>query len=521
MYVFLSLQNGREEFDLHHFPYLQMKRRGFRPNHRTYTVLLSGLSRIKNWEQYGVQFKNAQALWQSFLRYIEQLKQIDPQHNEITSGPAAFYISILAANKEYNTMFDVLNDLDEEGPFSPTEFVYSKIFQGIAYRTQLVPGDEENVAYRNASDAKLLWKDLTKRAVKNPELVSSHILLYFLKTLMKGRPTDHLYAFDIIHDYLGLSKPGERAPPKRVEVACMTLDVVLLLCLITQKYRLCIHYVQQIIDEAIANDRIPVLDHGHMGKVLQSYASMTIAGSVGESDRAVETLEWMHKYHALGWDVQPQPNTYWWGLMSCWRGGDWASAVRITELMTGCHAEDFLDDAKTSSPRLDGRTEGRMLVPVSRDMSCLLRAALASGEVANMRQCLRMATFFGEMRSPNGTRYMDVYLAQGRLFDGIPTSVVSKQEPFYSTKAASTLANVVTRVLEGTDPVADTPEMKTWRSLRARAKRILRESPKPEIKIPDSEIELLGSAGGLEATERFVDYDLATRSQGTSRTTRR
>jgi len=500
-----------------------MKRRGFQPNFRTYNVLLSGLSRIKNWEEHSVQFKNAHALWQGFLQRIQSLKKYNPEHKEINPNPAAFYISILAANKDYNAMFDVLNDLDEEGQFSPTEFIYTKIFQGIVHRTQLAPGDKENVAYRNASDAKLLWKDLTKRTAEHPELVSGPVIMYFLRALMKGRPADQLFAFDVIHDYLGLSKPGEEVQPRRVEVVPVTLDTVLSLCLATQKHRLCIHYVQQIIDEAVASDRKPVLDHRHMERVLQSYAAMTIAGSVGESDRAVETIEWMHQYHALGWDVKPRSSTYGWGLMSCWRGGDWASAARITELMTGCHAEDFVDGAETlSSPRSDHRTRSQMTVPDARDMSCLLRAALASGEVANMRQCLRMATFFGELRSSSGTRYMDVYLAQCRLFEDVPKSTISKrEEPFYSTKVASTLANVLTRVLEGTDPAEDTPEMKTWRGLKARVKRVLRESTKPEAEIPDAELEPLGSAGGLEATERFVDYDLATRSQKPGRTTRR
>lgn len=501
-----------------------MKKRGIQPSVRTYHVLLSGLSRIENWGGYGVQFKNAKALWQGFLQRIESLKKINPTNDEIKSDPAGFYVSILAANKDYNAMFDVLNDLDEEGPFSPTEFTYSRMLQSLVYRTQLAPGDTENVAYRNASDAKLLWKHLTKRAANNPELVSDRVVMYFIKALVKGRPTDQLYAFDISHDYLGLSKPGEEAPPKRIEVSPMTLDAVLLLCLMTHKHRLCIHYVQQIIDEAIANDRIPIIDRGHMEKVLRSYAAMTIAGSVGESDRAVETIEWMHKYHALGWNVKPEASTYGWALTSCWRGGDWASAARIAELMTGCHAEDFVDDPKTSSPRVDRRTRGQMLVPDARDMSCLLRAASASGEVANMRQCLRMATFFGKLRSSSGTKYMDVYLAHGQLSGAVPESTIPKRdEPFYATKVTSALADVLTRVLGGTDPAADTPEMKTWRKLRVRAKKTLvpRGSTEPGVKTPDSELQPLGGAGSLAAVERFVDYDLATRSQKTGRTVRR
>ena len=100
---------------------------------------------------------------------------------------------ILAANKEYNVMFDVLNALDEEGPFSPTEFIYTRFFNAITYRPQLTPGDKEKVAYRNASDAKLVWKDLTKRAVKDPKLMSNRNIQYFLKAVMEGRPVDQLY----------------------------------------------------------------------------------------------------------------------------------------------------------------------------------------------------------------------------------------------------------------------------------------------------------------------------------------
>ena len=516
------LRPGLGEFNSRCLVYLQMKRRGFKPNVRTYEVLLNGLSRIENWEEHTNQFKNAQALWRGFLQLIEQLKQTNPKHKEITSNPAAFYIFILSANKEYNALFDVLNDLDEEGPFAPSEFIYTKIFQAITYRTQLTPGDKEKVAYRNASDAKLLWKDLTKRAVKNPTLISNHIVLYFLKALMKGRPADQLYAFDFVRDYLGLSKPGEEAPPRRIELTSMTLDAVLLLCLTSHKYRLCIHYVQQLIDEAIASGGECVVDFRHLDRVLASYASMTMAGSVGESDRAVETIEWMHQYRALGWNVQPQASTYGWGLMACWRGGDWASAARIAELMTGCHAEDFVDDSPNmTSPRLDDRSEGLRYVPDVRDMSCLLRAASASGEVTNMRQCLRMATFFGGLRASNSTKSMDAYLDQDMSTKDLAnTPATVRGGSFYLAKVASALADVLKRVLEGTDPATDTPEMKAWRGLKAEARKILRESAKPDVETPGSELQPLGSAEGLEATERFVDFDLAKRSQKFAKITR-
>jgi len=96
--------------------------------------------------------------------------------------------------------------------------------------------------------------------------------------------------------------------------------------------------------------------------------------------------------------------------------------------MTGRYTEDFVDGAKTSSsPRLDHRKPGRMVVPDARDTSYLLRAALASGEVANMRECPGMATF-SELRSPSGIKYMGVYLAQGQLFEDAPNTTASSEK---------------------------------------------------------------------------------------------
>ena len=70
-------------------------------------------------------------------------------------------------------------------------------------------------------------------------------------------------------DYLGLPTPGEEAPQGQAEITTMTLYAVLLSFLDMQKHRLRIQYVQQG----------------------SSHTATTIAGSVSESDRAVETIE--------------------------------------------------------------------------------------------------------------------------------------------------------------------------------------------------------------------------------------
>ena len=391
----------------------------------------------------------------------------DYDQNAYASSLAGFYVTILIRNNESNAAFDVLRLFGEGGPFRPTEYVYARLFQAICNRKQLGPGDEERVEYRNASDVRLVWKDLLKRAVETPGLVSTYGLFYSLHVLAKGRPGDRWYAFDLIRNHLGLAEPGERTLPRQANLNPVTLNAVLLLCLITRKYHLCIHYVLQLTDEAVAENNKSIIDTGHMEKVLQSYASLVAAQSVGESDRAVKTLEWMHEYSALGWNVEPSATAYGWGLMACWKGGHWANAVRIVELMTGCHAEDFIDSPQCSPPRLDERSKGRMIVPNARDMSCLLRAALASGEVANMRQCLRMGAFFGDLRS-RGMASMEIYLTGG---DHSDSAAAKKENQYYVTQVAWELVKVLRCVLKEGDSGANASEMGKWRKLRGVARK--------------------------------------------------
>jgi len=109
---------------------------------------------------------------------------------------------------------------------------------------------------------------------------------------------------------------------------------------------------------------------------------MAAAGSFSESSQAVAIIEWMHKRAASGWNaekIMPWPGTYTWALMTCWRGGDWTSTTRILELMSGYNSKDFLDDNRGKQPTRDGRSDNRSYTPDARGMSCVVRAAVASG----------------------------------------------------------------------------------------------------------------------------------------------
>jgi len=106
---------------------------------------------------------------------------------------------------------------------------------------------------------------------------------------------------------------------------------------------------------------------------------------------------------------------------------------------------------------------------------------------------------------------MKQYLGDAHFFK--PIAVREKQNTeFYGPKMVSALKELLDAVLEDSKKDSEDEETKTWRTLRARAKRILREIPRLNVITPDIEAELLGSATGLAATADFVEYDMAKRT---------
>jgi hypothetical protein len=474
------------------------------------------MARIGDFSSMTLQLENAHSVYNAFVKHIEAVKEIDLNHNEIRTEPVAFYLRILGHAGEYNKLFEVFNSLDESGRFSAGEFIYSKMFTAIAERKTLSPGDKEVVSYRNASDAKLLWKKMMTVYERDPSVLTTQVTTGFLKAVSRGRPSDHLFAYDIIRDNLGLAKPGEIAPPPRIELNGLCLDLIISLCLFTQKYRLCIHYYRQVIARPPIPGKRSIIDFGNMEKILLANAQMTLAGSFSESSQAVELIEWMHEQVAAGESrevMQPRLNTYTWALMACWRGGDWASTTRIVELMSGCHAEDFTDQNKGKCPTLDARSKGLNIKPDNRAMSCVVRAALASGDLHNMRQCLRMLSFF---RESAGESLVEDYLGESAIRHADRLKHLKTE--YYDIKFLSTLKELLGEVLADPDMDNLSSEEKTWRALLQETKRIIRHSPKPKQVTPLVEQEPLGSASRLAATAAFVEYEMAARTTKSSST---
>jgi len=118
---------------------------------------------------------------------------------------------------------------------------------------------------------------------------------------------------------------------------------------------------------------------------------------------------------------------------------------------------------------------------------------LATGSLANMRQCLRLVGFMGAS---------DLF----RDEDSLPTRkfVLNQREQklktFYELKLASALKEAVDRVLD--DSVEEIPPLQAreWQTLKAAAEKVLRR-PKGVLETPELELP----------TDEFIGYEVAAR----------
>ncbi|KAI1796320.1 hypothetical protein LXA43DRAFT_880376 [Ganoderma leucocontextum] len=507
-------QAGRAgRFQLAYQLYIDMKRRGIKPILRTFTSLMAAFLRVPSWEDRTKILQNVHKTYDNFLEYIELVKGHNPDSPEYSIAPINAYLSILARAGQQQRMFDVYNSLDS-GPLAPTNITYTVVLGALGHSSMATPGDTpaaRAVRERNASDARLVWRQLTKRLEEDGAAVQvdAHLVANFIQALALGRPADQVVAFDVLREYVGLAKPGESAPVATVELTGALLSDVLWLCNAAKKHRLCVHFVQQLIDQ-----ESPVLDRGHMDHVLAAYGSLAATGSTTEAARALEMLEWMIEQEVAssrGHVIRPGLSTYTLVLVACWRAKDWESTMRTFELMTGYRAVDFADGA-TDAPQQTLRTRGKNLLPDAAAASCIARAALATGDEAAMRQCLRIA------HRLNLAKYLS---GADEEATAEPTRVAprfKKDTTFYVHKMASALVGIVEVLVpnrtEGSPRLG--PEERNFVAIRlaARSFLIAQRHQRPGA-TPALEEQLLGSEQSLSAIDDEVQWERISRGQKT------
>ncbi|KAF5388306.1 hypothetical protein D9615_000407 [Tricholomella constricta] len=442
-----------KRFNLGYQLYTDMKRRGFSPTARTFQTMFTGLSKIENWASHTKQLDNAHSIYDAFQRYMTSVKKHDPDGAELTSRPLTGYIKILGDNGLYQEVFDIYYALPSEGPAAPNELVYTAMFQALASTPSNSPLE---LHHQNADNAKLLWTQMQKSLKKSPTFtVDTYVATSAIAALSRGRASEVELAFTIVREYYGLRAPGDPSSQGSLPLSQQSLDIILKLCNTSKKYALCADFFQQVKRRPEALGGVDLLDHGHLNEVLKARIA---SPDVGAAYSCLETLEWMLRQEIVGrngFRIRPTTVSYNLVMTACWRDGDWRSAARVFDLMTGYHSHDFMDGSVSKVPRRDERGAGRNLDPPAETLSSLMRTALTSRDSANVRQCLRIVDF----------------LQVDRLFasDKTESNVMSKTRAFFTIKLAAAVVEAVQFIggqgNRGTPP----PDIARWRRLASAA----------------------------------------------------
>lgn len=466
--------------------------------------MLRGYCQIEDWTTYTQQLENTHKLWAEYMELVETYKAQGNDPNEVYTSPLSSYITILGKAGQWQRFFDVYNSLSLDEPPSPDAFTYSAVLEALNWRKQLPGFTDAQVIQQNASDAKLIWKQVVKASAKLGFEIDSHLVRSIIRPLSYGGPSDRLFAFDVIREHLGLSPPGEPPIKAKVQLNHFLLEPVLNLCVRAQKPALCLHYMQQFMETAPG-----AVTTSHCDIALYANAMQAAKGSLSESTRALEIVDWMLTQDALAatspsaradnLTLSPRTKTLRLALVPCWRGRDWETAARIFQRLTHYDMGRFADGAREVKPGDNARLKGKSVEANAGAMSLLARTAFVSGEVANMRQCLRLIEHMGAttLEWKDGEDQHD-------------------KEALYNhttyAQAVVDLANTALKAKEAEEYTSTAQEKERWKALKETARHQLSQHPKwRSVSPPTLEASSLGSVRGMTAMEAHVDFKMTHR----------
>lgn len=504
----------------------QMKRRGFTADLRLYSVIMSGLVTIKDWGPYGKLLQQVGQLHSNYLEYANIIKKTDPESSELSTLPTRGYIRILGRAGKHEEMWDVLHFMEETGPLPPDLITYHLVLEALGHRPMLRLSREAQTALgaKCASQGKLIWRQILKYVENNPSAqLDSYTVSAMLNVLARGTPTDALLAADVIRDFMGLAKPGETPKPAIVQLESFTFQRILELGIYARKYRLTVHYFDQVVETQPA-----LIDSGHVEVVLRAHASLaTLNSDDYEAPRALDKLLWLLKEWAVAGHskrLEPRPEHFDLVLCCCYRTASWSVATHTFEILTGYRAADFADDAAAARieqpyPPRDPPSK-RTHHPDPAFLSHFVRTALHTGDLAIVRQCLRIVQcVHRRWELPEDFKNLDPE-ANSRF------NVINNMR-FYTMRLASDVITLIDAAVPK-DAVRDgySDEEKRWLRLRKTAVAIFQEGL--HLKRPSTPFlveNLLGqrddvlsfTEGGTAPVERQTYSDVEDDSDSTER----
>jgi pentatricopeptide repeat protein len=407
-----------------------MKRRGFSPTTRTFQTFFNGLSRIEDWSTHSKQLTNARSLYDAYQRHISSVKKFDPGNSELLIDPLAGYIRILGNAGRYQEVFDIYYAMDQEGPLSPNQFIFTAMFHAIvAAKNNVSEG-----AAKVAADARLLWNQMNKASTRSPGFtIDSFSVVAALNALSGGNQADHDLAFQITTKYFGLIPDQPKSEHGILPLRPESFAAILKLCNQTKRHELCSQFLQQVRSRQEDAGGVSIIDRLHIEEVLRG--GLALGGS-NLAYRALQTLEWMLRQEIIGANgpkIRPALSTYNIVVQACRCHGDWRSATRTFDLMTGYHSHDFMDGSVAETPRQDKRGPGRSFPPNAEFMSRMVQTALTTKNHANIRQSLRMVDYLG---------FENILNVQGAGESKNATKIL-KNKAFFGSKFSSAISEAV------------------------------------------------------------------------------
>ncbi|KAE9410504.1 hypothetical protein BT96DRAFT_961898 [Gymnopus androsaceus JB14] len=383
-----------ERYRLGHDLYIDMKRRGHRPNTRTFQTLMNGLSRIEDWDSHTKQLAHSHSIY--------ELSGHDPSSAELSVAPIAAYVKILGSAGLHQQIFDVFYSLDTEGRLAPDRFLFTAMFQALAVK----PYTDSDNFVQNAASAKLLWNLMLKASRRTNFSIDGFLVSSAIIALSRGRDADQEFALGLVAEHFGLvafDAVDEPASPKKEEKGSIPLEpqsfaAVLTLCRNSAKPIHAINFFAAVLKRPESQGGPSIIDRAHVEQVLQSFLAAEIPAS---SQKALELVEWMlaqeiKSSSSVAAKIRPTHSTF--NLIIsqiCRAENDWRVAAKVFDLMTGYHSHDFMDGVEATKPRFDRRSPGRNIPPTAEVLSSMMRIAVGSESRANIRQALRLIHYFG------------------------------------------------------------------------------------------------------------------------------
>ena len=407
-----------------------MKRRGLSPTTRTFQTFFNGLSRIEDWSIHPKQLTNARSLYDAFQRHISSVKRHDPSNSELLIDPLAGYIRILGNAGRYQEVFDVYYAMDQDGPLSPNQFIFTAMFHAIVAAKDNVSEGSAKVA----ADARLLWNQMNKASTRLPGFaIDSFSIVAALNALSGGNKVDHDLAFQITTNYFGLIPDKSKSANGILPLHPESFAAILKLCNQSKRHEVCSQFLRQVKRRPEEIGGMSIIDRRHVEEVLRG--ELASEGS-DVAYRALETLEWMLRQEITGPNgpkIRPALSTYIIVVQACRRDADWKSATRTFDLMSGYHSHDFMDGSVAEAPRQDKRGPGRSFPPNAEFMSWMVQTALSTKNPANIRQSLRMVDYLG---------FENILNVEGTGESKNSTKIL-KNKAFFGSKFSSAITEAV------------------------------------------------------------------------------